>query len=273
MIRLLACALIAAAMAAASSASQGSSPSPDAGALAAVKNYVNALQGPDTVRAFALLTPAQQHYFGNARNFASNYATSGYRIVAFSIVSTTMRTPDLAQIEVAQTVAYYDVGTARTTTTQGVEAYIALRTHGEWGVKEIYQPWKSYAPKASGHGGGLTVIVDRIEFFDHRVQVDCTLRDLGNTPVQALPLLRSTLTIGGATVDAMNEAVFPLNDRQLFEGVRIYPLHQVVGYVNFALPSRADSALTVTLKVSPVVPDGASGPSTVTVGPMQLQKW
>jgi len=272
--RLVGCAAIAAlSLIAASSASRASGTAPDAGAVAAVRNYVTALEGPDTTRAFALLTPAQQHYFGNVRNFASNYATSGYRIVAFSIVSTTMRAADLAQIEVAQTAAFYDVAAARTTTTQGVEPYIALRAHGTWGVKEIYQPWKSYAPKMTGNGGGLTVVVDRIEFFDHRVQLDCTLRDLGRTPLQTLPLLRSTLSIGSATVDAMKQPVFPLNDRQLFEGVRIYPLHQVVGYVNFPLPSRADSALTLTLRLAPVVPDGANGPSAVTVGPMHLQKW
>src|SRR5215472_13343249 len=69
-------------------------PPPDPGAVAAVKRYVTALEKPDAAAAYALLTAAQQRYFGNARNFASNYAATGYRVVGFSIAKVTARSAD-----------------------------------------------------------------------------------------------------------------------------------------------------------------------------------
>jgi len=134
-------------------------------------------------------------------------------------------------------------------------------------------PWKSYAPKAKGSASGLTAIVDRVEFFDHRVRVYCTLRDLGDVAVQVLPLLHSRLTLGGKTVGALDTADFPLNDEQLFEGARIYPLHQLVGYINFPLTSRVDADVRATLVIGPIVPDGASKPLAVTIGPFVLRTW
>lgn len=255
------------------SAVDGAGATPDPGAVDAVRRYVAALEQPDTKAAFALLTPAQQTYFGDARNFASNYSTTGYRIVAFSIAKTTMRSADLAEVDVAQTVSFFDVTTERTTTTQMTEPYFALRAHGAWGVKEIYVPWKSYAPEAKGAAGGITAIVDRIEFFDKRIRVYCTLRDLGKNPAQVLPLLRSSMTIGGKTIAVVDTADFPLNDEQFFEGVRLYPLHQAVGYMNFPLASRADKDLNVTITVGPVVADGASAPAMIAIGPIELRKW
>lgn len=247
-------------------------PAADSGAVDAVRRYVAALQRPDPARAYQLLSPAQQRYFRNARNFASNYVTTAYRVVSYSIARTTMRNPNLAQVDVDQTTSYYDIATARTATVRVTEPYFALRSKGAWGVKEIYEPWKSYAPKATGNAGGLVVVVDRIEFFDRRIQVDCTLRNLGAKPFQVLPLLRSKLTIGGSSAAALNSPDFPLNDRQLFQGARIYPYHQLVGYLNFPVTLPADADQTATLTVGPAVEDGAPSPVMVTIGPINLPK-
>jgi hypothetical protein len=248
-------------------------PTPDPGAVDAVKRYVTALEKPDPDAAYRLLTPAQQRYFGNARNFASNYAATRYRIAGFSIAKVTLRSAAIVQVDVAQNASFYDIANEKTSTAQVTEPYFALRANGAWGVKEIYVPWKSYAPNAQASGGGITVIVDRIEFFDHRVRVYCTLRDLGSKPVQVLPLLRSTMTIAGKTVAAIDTADFPLNDEQFFEGARVYPMHQAVGYINFPLPSRTDTALKATITIAPVVADGASQPAFVTIGPLDLRAW
>jgi len=248
-------------------------PAPDPGALAAVKRYVTALETPDAAAAYAVLTPAQQRYFGNARNFASNYNATGYRILSVSVAKVTARSADIVQVDVSQTASFFDVAMQKTSTAQVTEPYFALRTNGTWGVKEIYVPWKSYAPNAQASAGGITVIVNRIEFFDHRIRVYCTLRDLGSKAAQVLPLLRSTMTIGGKPVAALDTADFPLNDEQFFEGARIYPLHQAVGYINFPLASRTDADLKATITIGPVVADGASQPSFVTIGPMDLRKW
>jgi hypothetical protein len=248
-------------------------PAPGPGAVAAVKRYVTALEKPDAAAAYALLTAAQQRYFGNARNFASNYAATGYRIAGFSVAKVTARSADIVQVDVAQTASFFDIAMQKPSTAQMTEPYFALRTNGAWGVKEIYVPWKSYAPNAQASGGGVTAIVNRIEFFDHRIRVYCTLRDLGSKPVQVLPLLRSTMTIGGKSVAAIDTADFPLNDEQFFEGARIYPLHQAVGYINFPLASRSDADLKATITIGPVVADGAPQPSFVTIGPLDLRKW
>jgi hypothetical protein len=262
---------VLAAIGAAATAAAGT-PTPDPGALSAVKRYIAALSKPDLQAAFVLLTPAQQRYFRNARNFASSYTTTGYRITSSSIVRTTIRTPDLVQFDVSQATSFFDIAQGRPESARAVEPYFALRTGGAWGIKEIYEPWKSYAPKASGHAGGLDVTVDRIEFFDRRIQVVCTLRNTGAKPFQVLPLLRSTLRIGGSTVAAMNTADFPLNDRALFEGARVYPYHQLVGYINFPWTSHDDVDLSATLVIQPIVEDGAQGPVSATIGPMRLPK-
>ncbi|MFI5389197.1 MAG: hypothetical protein ACHQY2_05705 [Candidatus Eremiobacterales bacterium] len=248
-------------------------PTPDPGAVGAVKRYVTALEKPDADAAYRLLTPAQQHYFGNARNFASNYAATRYRVVSFSIAKVTRRSAAIVQVDVEQTASFYDITNEKMSSAQVTEPYFALRANGAWSVKEIYVPWKSYAPGAPASGGGITVIVDRIEFFDHRIRVYCTLRDLGSKPVQVLPLLRSTMTIAGKTVAAIDTADFPLNDEQFFEGARVYPMHQAVGYINFPLPSRTDTALKATITIGPVVADGASQPAYVTIGPLDLRSW
>jgi len=254
-------------------AAAASAPTPDPGAVDAVKRYVTALEKPDADAAYRLLTPAQQHYFGNARNFASNYTATRYRIVDFTVAKVTVRSAAIVEVDVAQTSSFFDIANEKTSTAQVTEPYFALRANGAWGVKEIYVPWKSYAPNAQASGGGITVIVDRIEFFDHRMRVYCTLRDLGSKAVQVLPLLRSTMTIAGKTVAALDTADFPLNDEQFFEGARVYPMHQAVGYINFPLPSRTDTALKATITIGPVVADGASQPAFVTIGPLDLRPW
>jgi len=253
-------------------ASAAPAPTPDPGAVAAVKRYLSALGKPDAAAAYALLTPGQRAYFRNARNFASNYSTTGYRIVSSSIIKATVRSADLVQFDVRQTTSFLDVTQGTTGSASAVEPYFALRTGGVWGVKEIYEPWKSYAPKTSARAGGLEVIVDRVEFFDRRVLIVCTLRGVGTKPVQVLPLLQSTLRIGDSTVAAMNDADFPLNDRTLFEGAHVYPYHQVVGYINFPWTSHADADLTATLVIKPIVEDGAQGPVFATIGPIALPK-
>ena len=265
-------AALAAATACLATSAVASSPTADPGAIAAVTHYIAALSKPDPHAAFALLTPGQQRYFRNDRNFASNYATTGYRIASSSIVKTTVRTSDLIQFDVSQTTSFFDIAQGTTATARAVEPYFALRANGVWGVKEIYEPWKSYAPKTSARAGGLEVTVDRIEFFDRRVQVVCTFRNVGAKAVQTLPLLQSTLHLGASTVAAMNSADFPLNDRALFQGARIYPYHQLVGYINFPWTSHDDVDLIATLAIKPIVEDGAQGPVSATIGPMSLPK-
>jgi hypothetical protein len=255
-----------------SATAAATTPTPDPGAVAVVKSYIAALSKPDPQAAFVLLTPAQQHYFRNARNFASNYSTTQYRISSYSILKTTIRNADLVQFDVSQVTSFFDIAQGSSGTTKAVEPYFALRTAGTWGVKEIYEPWKSYAPAVKGRAGGLQVIVDRVEFFDHRIQVVCTLRNVGTKPVQTLPLLQSTLHVGATTAAAMNAADFPLNDQALFEGARIYPYHQLVGYINFPWTSHDDVDLTATLVIKPIVEDGAEGPASATIGPMKLPK-
>jgi len=266
--------IVAAAGGARSLAAPAKAPTPDPAAVAIVRRYVEALRQPDPRTAYAQLTQAQQRYFGNARNFASNYAATGYRVLSFAIAAVTYRNPDLVQVDVDQHVSYDDIASGATATAALVEPYFALRSGDRWGVKELVQPWKSYAPHVSGRNGGLVAIVERVAFFSGHVQIYCTLRNLGAKPIQVLPLLKSRLVmIPDGAVAALDEASFPPNDRQFFEGVRIYPAHQAVGYVVFPLPKRVDGDVTMTLTVRPAIEDGASAPMEVTVGPLRLSKY
>lgn len=253
-------------------AGAGAAPKANPDAVSAVKQYVSALEVPDAEKAFAVLTPAQRRYFGNVRNFASNFSATDYRIVSFSVTNVTMRNADLAQVDVSEKVSYYDIASERAATTDMTEPYFALRNGGRWGVKEL-QPWKSYAPRASRRVGGLVVIVDRIVFFDRRMKVDCTFRNLGSKPLQVLPLLKSKLiTNTGVKSAAISVPDSPLTDRQLFEGIRLYPGHQAVGFMNMALPSRNDVDMKATFVFAPAIEDGARAPFAVTVGPIDLRK-
>jgi hypothetical protein len=265
-------AMLCVAFAIAMTAGAGAGPATNPAAVSAVKQYVGALQGPNAEKAFALLTPAQKRYFGNVRNFASNFSATTFRVISYSISKVTMRNAGLAQVDVAEKISYYDIASEQPATADVIEPYFALRNGEHWGVKK-FQPWKSYAPLTTGRAGGLVVIVDRIEFFDRRMQVDCTFRNLGSKPIQVLPLLKSKLTTStGVKTAAMNVPNSPLTDRQLFEGLRLYPGHQVVGFMNVELPSRIDADMTATLVIAPVIEDGASAPITVTVGPIHLRK-
>ena len=99
------------------------------------------------------------------------------------------------------------------------------------------------------------------------------MRNVGATPLQVLPLLKTTLRIDGSTVAALNTADFPLNDRRFFEGARIYPFHQLVGYINFPYATAADVDASIAFTIGPIVQDGAQGPLTATVGPIRLPAW
>jgi hypothetical protein len=253
-------------------ATAATTPAP-AEAVTAVRQYVRALQASDPAAAYRMLSASQQRYFGNEQNFASDYSTTQYRVVSFAIKQTTARTADLAEVDVAEQVSFFDVAAQRRTTIAAVEAYFALREGGTWMVKELYQPWKSFAPNATGSSGGLEIVVNRVEFFDRRIQVDCTIRNRGDKAYQVLPLLASTLILSpGGSARALDTADFPLNDQQFFEGVRIYPAHQVVGYLNFPLSRRADVAASMQLIVGPAIEDGADAPASVTIGPATLPK-
>jgi hypothetical protein len=245
----------------------------DPSALSAVRAYIAALTKPDAAAAYALLTPAQRSYFGREANFASDLSTTQYRIVSWSIASSRQRNAALAEIDVRQTVSYLDISTGQSATATIVEPYFALRSNGAWGVKELAQPWKSYAPRAQSRAGGLVAIIDRIEFYDRRVKIDCTLQNMGSDALQALPLLKSTMTFAGSPpVHALDAPDYPLNDQQFFEGVRIYPKHQAVGFINFPLPSRTDADVTVTITIAPIIPDGATSPWAATIGPIALPR-
>jgi hypothetical protein len=248
-------------------------PAVDPAATAAVQQYISAMRSGDFARAYAHLTPAQQTYFGDVANFASNYTQTGYRLISSAMKSATSRSADVVQVEVAEKFAFYDIGVEQPNSMAGVEPYFALRVNGRWGVKELFEPWKTYAPNATARSGGLSVAIDRVEYYDHRVQIDCTLRNLGQRPYQVLPLLKSHLQlVPGTDANVMNGPDFPLNDRDFFEGVRIYPGHQIVGYLNFVLSSRKDADSTMTLTVGPAIEDGANQPVEITVGPVRLQK-
>jgi len=239
--------------------------------VVAVTQYVNALAAGDAERAFALLTAAQQRYFGNARNFASNAAAAQYKIGKFSLDSA-LSHGTIVEVVVREEVSFYDIATRQPVKTGVREPYFALRENGQWRVKQLYQPWKSYAPNATGQAQGVSVTVARVEFFNQRVRLDCAIRNDGTKPVQVLPLGTTQLDDGhGARIHAMNEAQFPLNDVGFFEGIRLEPGRQAVGFINFPM-ARRDAPHRFTLALGPAIQDGADRTFDVVVGPFDLPK-
>ena len=265
---------IAALSAASALALAGASPAPVHNfdpPVVAVTQYVDALASGDYGRAFAMLTAAQQQYFGNPRNFASNAAASQYKIGKFSLDSA-LSHGSIVEVVVHEEVSFYDIATHQPVKAAIREPYFALRENGQWRVKQLYQPWKSYAPNASGEAEGVSVTVARVEFFSQRVRLDCAIRNDGTKAVQVLPLGTTQLDDGhGAKIHAINEAQFPLNDVGFFEGFRLEPGRQAVGFINFPL-ARRDAPLRFTLALGPAIQDGADRTFDVVVGPFDLPK-
>lgn len=252
----------------------GASPQPvqpNDRSVGAIMQYVRALAAGDYQRAFGLLTAAQQRYFGNERNFASNAAAARYKIEKFSLQST-LSHGSIVEVMVSEDVTYFDIASGQLVRSSVREPYFALRENGAWRVKQLYQPWKSYAPNAIGQAQQISVTVARVEFYDQRVRLDCAIRNNGPKAVQVLPLGKTELDVGsGQKIKAMNEAQFPLNDIGFFEGLRLEPGRQAVGFINFPLVKH-DAPLRFTLALGPAIQDGADQTFNVVVGPFDLPK-
>lgn len=246
--------------------------SPDPAAIAAVSAYVAAAARGDFDAAFGLLTAEQQRYFGNARNLASNSRASGFVIHSYKVIGQ-LSHGAIVEAMVEQKASFLDIAGGKTITGIVREPYFALRENGAWRVKELYQPWKSYAPHVSGSAQGVEVAVGRVEFYDKRVRLDCTIRNTGAVGVQVLPLGKTTLDDGsGAKIPAMNEATFPLNDIGFFEGMHLQPGHEAVGFINFPIAQKRDEDQTLTLTLAPAIADGAEQTFSIVVGPIHLAK-
>jgi hypothetical protein len=247
--------------------------SPDPAAIAAVSSYMDATSRGDFAAAFGLLTSQQQSYFGNARNLASNAQASGFVIHKYKIIGQ-LSHGAIVEAMVEQNVQFLDIATGKSIPGIVREPYFALRENGAWRVKELYQPWKSYAPNIAGGAQGIEVEVNRIEFYDKRIRLDCTIRNKSTVGVQVLPLARTTLDDGsGAKIPAMNDATFPLNDTGFFEGMHLQPGKAAVGFINFPIASRNDQDQTFTLSLAPAIADGADQMFNISVGPIRLAKY
>ncbi|MBV8170671.1 MAG: hypothetical protein JO219_01940 [Candidatus Eremiobacteraeota bacterium] len=244
---------------------------PDPGAVAAVNAYVGALSHHDFHAAYALLDPAQQSYFGNVQNFASNTLSTQYTIQKFSLISA-LPHQNVVEFTVRETVSFLDVNTKSKVNAVVKEPFFALRANDTWRVKQLYQPWKSYAPEVSGSAQGITVTVHRVQFYDKRIQVDCSVANTSPNPVQVLPLGKSVLDDGAAKIPALNSADFPLNDVRFFEGLRLLPRQDASGYINFPVTQKKDEDQTFTLTVAPAIFDGAEQTFPIVVGPIHLNK-
>lgn len=247
-------------------------PSPDPAAIAAVTQYVDALAHGDFKAAYAISTASQQHYFLSANNLASNTQTTHYVIkkaTVFGVISHGA----IVEVVIREEVSFLDIGTQKPAEGTVNEPYFAVRENGAWRVKQLYQPWKSYAPNVTGSAKGVDVTVNRVEYYDKRIRLDCTIRNSGTVPVQVLPLGKTRLTIGsGAPIAAMNDPTFPLNDVVYFEGVRLLPQHQAVGFINFPLTEKKDEDQQLTLIVAPAIADAAEQTFSISVGPMLLRR-
>jgi hypothetical protein len=246
--------------------------SPDPAATAAVSAYVAAVAHGDFDAAFKLLTAEQQRYFGNAHNLASNSRASGFVIHSYKVIGQ-LSHGTIVEAMVEQHASFVEIASGKTIAGVVREPYFALNEGGAWHVKELYQPWKSYAVNVSGSAQGVEVAVRRVEFYDKRLRLDCTIRNTGSVGVQVLPLGKTTLDDGsGAKIPAMNEAAFPLNDVGFFEGMHLQPGQQAVGFINFPVAQKKDEDQTLTLVLGPAIADGAEQTFGIVVGPIHLAK-
>ncbi len=193
-------------------------PTADPGALQAVTQYVAALSHADYAAAYGLLTSAQQRYFGDVNNFASNSRSTKYVIHKYSIIGS-LSHGNVVEAIVRQETSFVNLATGGRVDGSVREPFFALRENGAWRVKQLSQPWKAYAVGTSGSAQGVEVTVYRVEFYDKRIEVDCTIRNGSKTAVQVLPLGKSVLDDGANKVPAMNERELPAQRRRVLRGI------------------------------------------------------
>jgi len=225
--------------------------------------YLGALQRGDYAAAFALLSHAEQRYFGNAKNYASGFVADGLKILSFHPVGITPF-PGGVVVSVDEGFQFIDPGHRVPVKAKGRVDYGVLKEAGGFRIKDPSHPWLAIVPKnATVTQDGLRVTVNKVSFFTGRVEVMMTFANLADTTVTLLPYGRSVLHDAAGSVYQPIQTTLPgLTDRNLRLGLRLPSDAQYTGALTFLTPNRF-TPKSLSLTLAPQLRDGADAPFEV----------
>ncbi len=232
---------------------------------AALDGYLGALQRGNYDAAYALLSRSEQHYFGNAKNYASGFLADGLKIFSFHPVGITPF-PGGIVVSVEEQFQFVDPGHQVPVKAKGRVDYGLLNEAGGLRIKDPSHPWLAVVPKnATVTQDGLRVTIDKVSFFTGRVEVLMTFANLADSTVTLLPYGRSVLRdAAGAVYQPIQTTLPGLTDRNLRLGLRLPSDAQYTGALTFLTPDRF-TPKSLSLTLAPQLRDGADAPFEVDV--------
>ena len=244
---------------------------PQGPAVDAALGYVRALGGGDYAKAYGMLTPQSQRYFGNLPNFASVWIADRFRCARVDALR--LETAREAQVvTVREEIAYFNHGTQRDAHGIVTAGYTIVRIGGRYRVNDGGHPYRTFVPKGSvAQRGGAKVMVRELAFYPRRLEVTLTFENDGNSFVTFLPYGRSVVHDGAATYHPLRTRDWFLTDRQLFLGLRLAADARYTGQLNFLVERRLDDrARFFSLVVAPALEEGADRPVEFDLQPIAV---
>ena len=233
--------------------------------------YVRALGAGDYAKAYSMLTPASQRYFGNVPNYASIWVSD--RFSCRSVRALRLERTGSAQIvTLREDVGYFNYGTEREARGTITTGYAVVRESGRYRINDGGHPYRTFVPNGIvAQRGGVKVIVREVAFYPRRLEVMLTFENDGDAFVTFLPYGRSFMRDGAAVYHPMRTRDWLLTDRQLFLGLRLAADARYTGQLNFLVDRRLDDrARSLALVVAPALAEGADRPEEFTLPPISV---
>ncbi len=218
--------------------------------------------------AFGLLNAGARAYFRSASNFRSVYAADAYRVQRFALLG--VRSARSGSVFfVRETARYRDHAhdiDLLVTATVPVGVVFDEQT---WRIKDPGHPWRAFASSGSAVSNGVRVTVKKLSFFSRRIETVVTFTNLGESFVTILPYGKTLLRdAAGNPYQIIETRDWSLTDKTLFEGLRLAPNAQYTGTLAFGCDRLSNAPRSFSLRVAPLLADGADVPFEVEVSPI-----
>jgi hypothetical protein len=231
-----------------------------------MKHYLEAIQRKDYPRAFALLDPTQRAYYRNAQNFSTVFTADDLALRSFNVFGTRHDKRGYAYF-VNENVSLRDYATAATITHDISAVYGVFPIGGgAYGVRDSTYPWRQVVPGTSATVDNLKVTVQRLEFYERRIEAVVTFTNVGTESVTLLPYKKTVLSDdAGDEFRPIETDDWRLTDKRLFLEPRLGPNSRVTGILNFQTARLDDKPRTFSLTVGPNLREGGDEPFAVTI--------
>lgn len=233
--------------------------------------YVRALGAGDYAKAYGMLSPASQLYFGNLPNYASVWISD--RFSCHRVQALRLENSRNAQfVTVREDVGYFNYGTEREARGTITTGYAVVRAGAGYRINDAGHPYRTFVPGGiMTQHNGVKVTVRELAFYPRRLEVTLTFENDGDAFVTFLPYGRSFMRDDAAVYHPLRTRDWLLTDRQLFLGLRLAADARYTGQMNFLVDRRLDDrSHSLALVVAPAVAEGADGPVEFALPPISV---